>query len=109
MMEQAIQIERELSEIRAKQAAFDEQHKTIFNRLDKQDKMIECVQGLVCSVDRLTTKLAGMQDKMDNMSNDLDEIKIKPAKRWETVTMDIIKIVVAALVGFVLAKMGVAG
>jgi hypothetical protein len=106
MMEQAIQIERELSEIKAKQAAADEQHKTIFNRLDKQDKMIECVQGLVCSVDRLTTKLAGMQDKVDDMCNDLDEIKSKPAKRAETVAMDVVKIVVAALVGFLLSRLG---
>lgn len=48
-----------------------------------------------------------MRQQMDDMSTDLDEIKSKPAKRWETVTMDIIKIVVAALVGFMLSKLGV--
>ena len=99
-MEQAIQIERELSEIKAKQAAAEEQHKTIFHRLDKQDKMIEVVQGLVCAVDHMSTRL-------DTACNDLNEIKSKPAKRWETVTMKIVEIVVAALVGFILAKMGV--
>lgn len=106
MMEQALNFERELADIRAKQAAADEQHKTIFRRLDKQDEMIESVHSLARSVDRLTQQQSDMRQQMADMSTDLDEIKSKPAKRWENVTMDVIKIVVAALVGFVLARMG---
>lgn len=106
-MEQALNFERELSEIKAKQAAAEEQHKTIFRRLDKQDEMIESVHSLARSVDRLTQQQSDMRQQMDDMSTDLDEIKSKPAKRWETVTMDVIKIVVAALVGFMLSKLGV--
>lgn len=112
-MEQALAFERELSDIKTKQAAMqaaaEEQHRTIFRRLDKQDEMIESVHSLARSVDRLTQQQSDMRQQMADMSTDLDEIKSKPAKRWEAITMQIVEIVVAALVGFILAKMGVAG
>lgn len=106
-MEQILRLERELSDIKARQAAADEQHKHIFERLDKQDSMIESVHSLARSVDRLTQQQSVMRQQMDDMSADLTDIKDKPARRWETVTMDIVKIVVAALVGYLLSKMGV--
>lgn len=108
-MDQAIQFERELAEIKAKQAAADEQHKTIFRRLDKQDEMIESVHSLARSVDRLTAQQGDMRRQMDGLSSDLDDLKAKPAKRWETITMDIIKLVAAAVVGFVLSRLGLGG
>lgn len=106
-MEQILRLEHELAEIKAKQAAADEQHKHIFERLDKQDQMIESVHSLALSVDRLAQQQGVMRQQVDDMAVDLTDIKSKPARRWETVTMDIVKIVVAALVGYLLSKMGV--
>lgn len=105
-MEDIIRIEREIADIQAKQAAADEQHRTIFRRLDKQDEMIESVHKLATSVERLTLKQDSIQSKVDNLCSDMDEIKAKPGKRWESIVEKVILAVVAALVGAALAKFG---
>lgn len=105
-MEDIIRIEREIADIQAKQAAADEQHRTIFRRLDKQDEMIESVHKLATSVERLTLKQDSIQSKVDNLCSDMDEIKAKPGKRWESIIEKVILAIVAALVGAALAKFG---
>lgn len=105
-MENIIRLEHEIAEIKAHQAASDEQHKTIFRRLDKQDEMIESVQKLASSVERLTLKQESTQIKVDSLCEDMDEIKAKPAKRWEEIVRNAICTVVGALVMYVLTRLG---
>ena len=106
-MENILALEREMAEIKAKQAAADEQRKTIFQRLDKQDKMIESVHKLATSVEKLAMKQDAMETKLGNLCTDVDEIKSKPAKRWEGIVEKVIFTVVGALVAYVLAQMGI--
>lgn len=105
-MENIIRLEHEIAEIKAHQAASDEQHKTIFRRLDKQDEMIESVQKLASSVERLTLKQESTQKKVDSLCEDMDEIKAKPGKRWEEIVRNAICTVVGALVVYVLTRLG---
>lgn len=105
-MEKILELEREISTLREKQAAADEQHKTIFRRLDKQDEMIDSVQRLANSVERLTLKQETTQNKVDSLCEDLDEIKSRPGRRWEGVVQNAIYAVVGALVMFVLTRLG---
>lgn len=44
--------------------------------------------------------------KLDDLIAKVASIEAKPAKRWETVTGQVITLVVAAVVGFILAKAG---
>lgn len=104
--EDILRIERELSEIRERQAAADEQHRTIFKRLDKQDELIASVQSLAGSVERLALNQKNIDEKVDELCTDVDEIKAKPGKRWEALAADVLKIVVAAVVGYILAQVG---
>ena len=106
-MENILALGREMAEIKAKQAAADEQHKTIFQRLDKQDKMIESVHKLATSVEKLAMKQDAMETKLGNLCSDVDEIKSKPVKRWEGIVEKVIFTVVGALVAYVLAQMGI--
>lgn len=106
MDHEMIRIERELAEIKAKQAAADEQHKTIFHRLDKQDEMIESVRKLASSVERLTLKQDNIQNKVNDLCADVDEIKAKPGKRWDSIVEKVILTIVGALVGAALVKFG---
>lgn len=105
-MENIIRLEHEIAEIKAHQAASDEQHKTIFRRLDKQDEMIESVQKLASSVERLTLKQESTQIKVDSLCEDMDEIKAKPGKRWEEIVRNAICTVIGALVMYVLTWLG---
>jgi seryl-tRNA synthetase len=106
-MENILAIERELADLKAKQAAADEQHKTIFQRLDKQDKMIESVRMLATSVEKLAMKQDTMETKLGDLCTDVDEIKSKPAKRWEGMVEKAIFTVVGAFVAYVLARLGI--
>ena len=106
-MDNILAIEREMADLKAKQAAADEQHKTIFQRLDKQDKMIESVRMLATSVEKLAMKQDTMETKLGDLCTDVDEIKSKPAKRWEGMVEKAIFTVVGAFVAYVLARLGI--
>lgn len=106
-MDQILQIERELNEIRSKQAAADEQHRTIFRRLDQQDKLLETVHTLATSVSVMSNEQGQLKRAVDGLCMDVEEIKSKPAKRWEGVVEKILFAIVGAMVTFILAKIGI--
>lgn len=106
-MDQILQIEREMNEIRAKQAAAEEQHRTIFRRLDQQDKLIESVNNLATSNQLLAAEQKRQGKRIDGLCEDVEEIKGKPAKRWEEMIEKALLTFVGALVSFLLAKLGV--
>ena len=108
-MEKFLQLEHEISDLKAKQAAAEEQHKTIFRRLDKQDKMVESVHKLATSVERLTFKQDTMEKQMGSLCEDMDELKTKPAKRWEAIVRNILCTIAGALVMYVLTRLGLGG
>lgn len=104
-MEKFLEIEREMSEIKSKQAAADEQHKNIFKQLDKQNQMIESFHALVRSVDRLTGQLAEMKGQVAGLRGDVEEIKNKPRKRWESIVEKVMFTVIGAVVMFMVNKL----
>lgn len=105
-MEQALHLEREIADIKAKQAAADEQHKTIFKRLDQQDELLKSVHSLATSVSTMSAQQEQMEDKIDRVCSDLSEIKARPGKRWESIKDKIWLSVVGALIGALLAHFG---
>lgn len=66
-------------------AVRDEQYKNILSRLD----------GISTSVEKITNKVEAIEEK--------------PAKRWDDVVRQVIVVVIAGVVGMILAKMGIAG
>lgn len=106
-MEETLQIEREIKDLAARLAAAEEQHKTLFNRLDRQEKMLDAVHKLALSVSELANKQNTMQTKLDDLCEDVEEIKEKPARRWDSLWEKILLTFAGALVSFLLAKMGI--
>lgn len=103
-MEQALHYERELAEIKAKQAAADEQHKTIFRRLDQQDKLIDTVNRLASAQDKLASMQAALSGRIDILCKDMDTIKARPGKRWELIVTETLKILIVAAVGYLIGQ-----
>lgn len=83
-----------------------EQIKTAFNRIDDVRGIADSVYKLATTVEILTREQKISNEKLDRVSEDVEEIKNKPAKRWETVVSHILTAVIAGLVAFVLAKLG---
>lgn len=54
----------------------------------------------------IATQVAAIHESSKAMDNDVDELKSKPGKRWEATVGQIIGLVVAALVGLLLARLG---
>ena len=86
-------LEGQLAEYQAQNSA---RHTEIFGRLNALEKS-EAVQEVHYNA---------IMDKLDNLTSKVCNLEQKPAKRWEALVGDVIKLVVAAVVGFFLARAG---
>ena len=73
----------------------EEQIKGLARRMDSLEKLTESVNKLAISVERLTAQQATTETQISTLTGDVNEIKQKPAKRWDTV----IAAIISALVG----------
>lgn len=85
----------DMNDIGAAIARQEEQIKGLCKRMDNLEKLTESVNSLALSVERLTTQQKTTDDKVDLLSGEVNEIKEKPAKHWETA----IAAIISALVG----------
>ena len=100
-------LERIVSELQAKFAAAEEQHKTLFRRIEKAERLTDSVNELALSVRDLVNAQQTTDKKLTGLCSDVAEMKEKPGKRWESLVMDVLKVIVGGVVGFLLVKLGV--
>ena len=94
-----IKIEHRLTEV-------EERSKSNTHRIDELEKRQDNLDDLVGTVKVLADREKRVEGDVKEIKDDVKSIKDKPAKRWETVVTQIITILVAAIVGFILAKIG---
>lgn len=85
----------ELQEVVASIARQDEKINALADRMGNLEKLTESVNKLAISLERLTAKEAAVETRVGEIAEDVDDLKEKPVKRWETV----IAAVISALVG----------
>ena len=100
-------LEHRVNELEKTQAAAEEQHKTLFRRVDNLEKEQKTMQAFAVSLEKLANAVGSTEKKVDGLCKDVEAIKAKPGKRWETLGMDVLKIVVGALLGFLFVKLGI--
>lgn len=88
-------------------ARHTEQIKTCFNQITDIKTMTECVHRLATSVETLALEQKSTKEKLDNLSEDVEEIKNKPAKRLDSITSVIITAISTAIVTYFLTKIGI--
>jgi hypothetical protein len=98
-MEQQINFEHRLTEI-------EERSKSNTKRIDKLEETTEAINRMAVSIERMAMKQDTMNGSIVKLNADVAELKAEPGKRWKFVVEKVIYIVVAAIVGFVLAKVG---
>lgn len=120
----ANELERDLNDLRKQNAS---SHERIFERLNDLEKQ-EGIQGeqykhILDKLGDVTTNLTELKadsrevvaklppltqrvESLEQLSDQVEELKSKPAKRWENMAEQIIGIVVAAVIGFMLARLG---
>lgn len=96
----------EETEIAGRLSAVEQRSKSNSHRLEALEKQTEAVNRLATSVAVMAEKVETTGDKVDSLCVDVQEIKQKPAKRWETVTAQVVSILIAAALGYILARLG---
>lgn len=94
------------TEIVGRLSAVEQRSKSNSHRLEALEKQTEAVNRLATSVAVMAEKVETTGEKVDGLCTDVQELKSEPGKRWKLVVEKAIYIVVAAVVGFILARLG---
>lgn len=76
------------------------------HRLDEMEERQDKLDDLVSSVKVLADREQRVEDDVKEIKNDVKSIKDKPGQRWDAVVDKVVWAVLAALIAFLLAKIG---
>ena len=100
------QITNEIMELRTITAELQAQVKTLFNKAAEDHKLLESVNSIALSVERMAGDMRTMSMRQDNldakqdaMCKDVEQIKDRPRDNWQTIVKTAISGIVGALVG----------
>ena len=75
-------------------------------RIKKLESESAALHQLATSVAVMAEQLKTMNKSVSTLTNEVEELKEKPGKRWESVVSTVIVGTATALLGFLLAKFG---
>ena len=76
------------------------------HRIDKLEQSTEAINRLATSVEVMATKQDTMNENLDKIAEKVEQIEAEPGKRWKSVVEKVTLLVVAAVVGYILARVG---
>lgn len=94
-----IKFEHRLTEV-------EERSKSNTHRLDEMEKRQDNLDKLVGTVEVLANREERVENDVKEIKSDVKSLTSKPGQRWESLVSQIITIIVAAVAGFILAKIG---
>lgn len=104
----------EPEDLMVKVAEVDQRSKSNTHRLDKLEETVDTLRRLTAAVEIMASEQKHQSATMIEIKTDMtalgqkvDAIEKKPGKRWETMIGQVIAVVVAALVGAALARLGI--
>lgn len=80
----------------------DRQNKRLAILEDSMKKL----EDLTVAIEKMSVSISTMATEIKKQGERLEAIEAKPGKLWENIVSDVIKLVVAAAVGFTLARLG---
>lgn len=84
----------------------EEDFKQVEQRLNKIESKIENIYDLASSIKQIATEMRAMREDVNKIDIRVKCIEDKPAKRWDSVVSQIIGILVAGFMGFLISKIG---
>lgn len=94
-----INVEHRLTEV-------EDRSKSNSHRIDEMEKRQNDLDELVGTVKVLANREERVEEDVKEIKSDVKTLTNKPAKKWDNLVNQIVYIVVAAVVGFILAKIG---
>ena len=95
--------------IQAQIASVEARCKSNSHRIDDLEADNKALHQLATSVEVLATKQETIEENVNEIKADVKSLKAIPASRWEAVVKGVITALIAGLIGFALAKLGVGG
>ena len=89
-----------------KVAEIDSRSKSNTHRLDKLEESTEAINKLAVSMERMSMKQDTINENVNRLTIDVESMKAEPGKRWKFVVEKAIYFLVAAVMGFILARVG---
>ena len=93
-------------EMAVKLAETEARSKSNTHRIDKLEQSTEAINRLATSVEVMATKQDTMNDNLYKIAGKVEQIEAEPGKRWKSVVEKVTLLVVAAVVGYILARVG---
>ena len=84
----------------------EQRSKSNTKRLDELEKSTDAIHDLATSMKVMVQKQDTMNTSITKLTTDVETLKAEPGKRWKFVVEKAIYFVVAAVIGFVLAHVG---
>lgn len=75
-------------------------------RLDELEHRMTKIEEQNTTVAVLDVRMKALEVKIDGLCAQVESIKAKPAKRWENLIGQVITLIAAAVIGFILARIG---
>ena len=97
-----------MEQLEVKVAEIDQRSKSNTHRLGELEGKYDVLNRLATAVEVLATKQDSMEKSINGLTSKVDTLESVPRKRWEGLVEKIIYLVVAAMVGYALAKAGIA-
>jgi t-SNARE complex subunit (syntaxin) len=91
--------ERRLTEV-------EERSKSNSHRLDKLEESTEAINRLATSMEVMAERQEQVVETVGKLDSKVTLLEEKPAKRWDSLVDKIVWAIAAALIGFVLAQVG---
>jgi len=93
-------------EIAVKLESHDHEIASLKHRMKAVEESNTVLNRLATAVEVMATKQETMSDNVERLTNKVEALEAEPGKRWKFVIEKAIYFIVAALMGFVLAKFG---
>ena len=98
-MERQIDFEHRLTET-------EQLGKSNARRLEKLEATTEAINRIAVSVERIAIKQDSMNENMHALTGKVEALEAKPGKRWNFVIEKALYFIIAAILGFVLSRIG---
>lgn len=92
--------------IQAQIASVEARCKSNTHRIDELETDNKALHQLATSVEVLATKQETIEENVNEIKTDVKSLKALPGSRWEAVIKGVITAIIAGLIGFALAKLG---
>ena len=87
----------------------EERSKSNSHRIDELEKRQDNLEELTGTVKVLAVREQNVENDVKEIKNDVKALTNKPAKKWENLSEKIILSIASALVGLIIAKIGLGG